>query len=181
MSCPDSVIGVNRPRAYDRCACGSIKTKQSTACWTCHRDARAATRHTRDEARRRQFIHRVNYAMRERYGRTDLIPMDAPLPVGPCHYCGDRSPGGWDHVVPLASGGPNTVSNLVPCCLRCNHRKGGRPTDLLKEPEWIALRCDWCSTMFERRSADHRKHLRRGGTMVFCSVSCRSVGWRRLA
>jgi 5-methylcytosine-specific restriction endonuclease McrA len=32
-----------------------------------------------------------------------------------------------DHVVSVARGGTNALSNLVPCCGPCNSRKGARP------------------------------------------------------
>lgn len=44
-----------------------------------------------------------------------------------CHYCGKRitdSEITLDHVKPVARGGSNYVSNLVPCCERCNRKKG---------------------------------------------------------
>lgn len=47
----------------------------------------------------------------------------ARLHLLPCHYCGVTPAMGADHVVPLSRGGPNTVANLVPSCLPCNHRK----------------------------------------------------------
>ncbi len=44
-----------------------------------------------------------------------------------CAYCGrpdDRlTP---DHIVPLAQGGRNTLSNIVPACMTCNSQKGAR-------------------------------------------------------
>lgn len=40
-----------------------------------------------------------------------------------CYLCGDR-PNGFDHVKPLAAGGPNFASNLRPCCTSCNSTKG---------------------------------------------------------
>lgn len=53
-----------------------------------------------------------------------------------CAYCGDKperlDP---DHVVPLSSGGPNTLSNLLPVCLACNSDK--RDLDLA---DWNADR-----------------------------------------
>lgn len=30
----------------------------------------------------------------------------------------------WDHVVPIARGGPHTLDNLRPCCQQCNTEKG---------------------------------------------------------
>jgi 5-methylcytosine-specific restriction endonuclease McrA len=41
-----------------------------------------------------------------------------------CQYCGER--GGkleCDHVVPLARGGSNDISNLVTACFKCNRSK----------------------------------------------------------
>jgi 5-methylcytosine-specific restriction endonuclease McrA len=50
-----------------------------------------------------------------------------------CQYCGKRfstSELTLDHVVPRASGGGATWTNLVCCCVKCNSRKGGRtPAD----------------------------------------------------
>jgi 5-methylcytosine-specific restriction endonuclease McrA len=46
---------------------------------------------------------------------------------GCCAYCG-KTTGKLtaDHVVPLAQGGANTLSNVVPACSSCNSRKGAR-------------------------------------------------------
>lgn len=47
-----------------------------------------------------------------------------------CAYCGRWCDDGeltLDHVVPLADGGPDTLENLVLCCLACNQRKGRLP------------------------------------------------------
>ncbi len=44
-----------------------------------------------------------------------------------CAYCGSRGEGLTpDHVIPLARGGQNTLSNIVPACGRCNLKKGAR-------------------------------------------------------
>jgi 5-methylcytosine-specific restriction endonuclease McrA len=47
-----------------------------------------------------------------------------------CAYCGKRiknlTP---DHVTPLAQGGHNALSNIVPACQACNVRKGARTPD----------------------------------------------------
>lgn len=48
----------------------------------------------------------------------------ARLRLLPCEYCGVMPAGSIDHVIPMMAGGPNTVANLVPCCIRCNHLKG---------------------------------------------------------
>ena len=46
-----------------------------------------------------------------------------------CQYCGNffsTSALSIDHVQPRAQGGPDTWTNLVCACLRCNAKKGGR-------------------------------------------------------
>jgi 5-methylcytosine-specific restriction endonuclease McrA len=46
-----------------------------------------------------------------------------------CQYCGVRAPEAeltYDHVVPKAQGGATNWTNIVTCCVRCNHQKGGR-------------------------------------------------------
>ena len=44
--------------------------------------------------------------------------------VGPCVYCGDELADNVDHVIPVANGGPDDLSNLVSACQRCNVAKG---------------------------------------------------------
>ena len=59
-----------------------------------------------------------------------------------CQYCGHHFPTSElsiDHVVPRTQGGPDTWTNLVCACVKCNSRKGGRtPTQahmkLIKKP-----------------------------------------------
>jgi len=59
-----------------------------------------------------------------------------------CQYCGHRFPTtelSIDHVVPRTQSGPDTWTNLVCSCVRCNSRKGGRtPTQanmqLIRKP-----------------------------------------------
>jgi 5-methylcytosine-specific restriction endonuclease McrA len=47
------------------------------------------------------------------------------LMADPCSYCG--GPGGHiDHIVPVARGGPNEITNLAAICARCNSRKRTR-------------------------------------------------------
>ena len=40
-----------------------------------------------------------------------------------CLYCGEAKPLTRDHKVPLARGGSNDISNIVPACLSCNSSK----------------------------------------------------------
>lgn len=47
-----------------------------------------------------------------------------------CQYCGQRSSHlTLDHVIPRHRGGQHSWENLVTACMRCNHRKGGRPLE----------------------------------------------------
>lgn len=42
-----------------------------------------------------------------------------------CWMCGAEAQS-WDHVKPLAVGGPHILANLRPACLPCNQAKGAR-------------------------------------------------------
>ncbi|MES9510183.1 HNH endonuclease signature motif containing protein [Streptomyces sp. NPDC000609] len=53
---------------------------------------------------------------------------------GLCVYCGAESRV-MDHVIPFASGGADSPSNLVPACDSCNLSKGDTPL-----PQWIMRR-----------------------------------------
>lgn len=44
---------------------------------------------------------------------------------GKCWMCGG-APTSWDHVKPLAKGGPHILSNLRPACTHCNSSKGAK-------------------------------------------------------
>lgn len=51
-----------------------------------------------------------------------------------CAYCGaDHEE--WDHVIPIARGGPHCLANLRPSCRACNRSKAARPLS-----EWLASR-----------------------------------------
>jgi len=52
-----------------------------------------------------------------------------------CAYCGSWSEVGQDHVVSIARGGHDLMSNILPACARCNRLKGLRSL-----PEWLTSR-----------------------------------------
>ena len=50
---------------------------------------------------------------------------------GACAYCGVKVPFlkiEFDHFVPIKNGGKTEPSNMLPCCTKCNHGKGGKFT-----------------------------------------------------
>ena len=43
-----------------------------------------------------------------------------------CAYCGATDKLQWEHIIPVAVGGPDTFDNLVRACATCNQSKGPR-------------------------------------------------------
>lgn len=43
-----------------------------------------------------------------------------------CAYCGATGPLQWEHIIPLALGGPDSIDNMVRACAPCNQTKGAR-------------------------------------------------------
>ena len=43
-----------------------------------------------------------------------------------CAYCGEQTTLTIDHIVPVASEGTHTISNIVGACVRCNRKKHAR-------------------------------------------------------
>jgi len=46
---------------------------------------------------------------------------------GLCAYCRCNRATTLDHVKPKSRGGNSLRSNILPCCLECNHSKGSKP------------------------------------------------------
>lgn len=69
----------------------------------------------------------------------DLRSQAAARDRGYCRYCGKRLTREiltYDHVVPIARGGQDTIDNLVQACRSCNHEKAAR---LLEETDMALL------------------------------------------
>jgi hypothetical protein len=63
--------------------------------------------------------------------KREPISKDVKLTVfkrdeGKCVECGSNFDIQYDHIIPFAMGGANTVENLQLLCARCNQQKGGR-------------------------------------------------------
>lgn len=53
---------------------------------------------------------------------------------GKCGYCGTGDYSlGFDHRIPMYSGGEHSISNLIVCCDRCNKTKGKLSEERFKE------------------------------------------------
>ena len=68
-----------------------------------------------------------------------------------CQYCGKKAPDvvlEIDHIKPVASGGDNTLLNLVTSCYDCNHGKGARE---LSDDSVIVKQRDQLDALQERR------------------------------
>jgi 5-methylcytosine-specific restriction endonuclease McrA len=57
---------------------------------------------------------------------------------GRCWMCGNEAVE-WDHVKPLAKGGPDCLANLRPACMKCNRSKSSR----WPLPSRLASRLSW--------------------------------------
>jgi 5-methylcytosine-specific restriction endonuclease McrA len=56
-----------------------------------------------------------------------------------CQYCGEQFSSKdltFDHVIPRAKGGPNTMLNVVSACMPCNSHKGDKLIKPLRDP-WV--------------------------------------------
>ena len=81
-----------------------------------------------------------------KFSRQNLYGRDR----GKCQYCGtpfEHKELTYDHVIPRSKGGQTEWTNVVTCCMACNHKKGGRTPEeagmsLIRKPKapiWIPL------------------------------------------
>ncbi|HAU58053.1 MAG TPA: hypothetical protein DCW87_11225 [Comamonadaceae bacterium] len=94
-------------------------------------------------AGRRQQYAFVNYVFRQ-FSEQKMSPASILvenkklfLEADQCAYCGNSAELQWEHIIPLAMGGPDSIDNLVRACRSCNLEKGAR------DPyQWYAARHD---------------------------------------
>jgi 5-methylcytosine-specific restriction endonuclease McrA len=109
------------------------RSADQRAYYAAHRDERDAAVRAWQSTRPWSYIAikfaNSSNARARRLGATGkLYGREVKLIVGPCRYCGGAQ-ARWDHLIPLARGGTNTIDNLVPCCIACNKTKGNRTPD----------------------------------------------------
>lgn len=78
-----------------------------------------------------------------------------------CFYCGaklDDSNRTIDHIVPIAKGGTNDISNLVCCCHNCNQIKGGET--IFGTIRILEDKVKWCNPEFEEDNLRKEKYLK---------------------
>ena len=85
----------------------------------------------RRKQRKLEHAHAVLAAGEPPVQRRQPIPVDVREAVfrrdrGRCVECGSDFDIQYDHVIPVAMGGANTVQNLQILCAPCNQRKGAR-------------------------------------------------------
>ncbi len=102
-----------------------------------------------------------------------------------CSYCGQRPPDvelHVDHVVPVASGGTDTLMNLVTACSDCNFGKGATPLDDDSFQHWEAeqraerARLDQIHSEIEARAEDFLIRIQSLGPLIGFLDSLRD-GW----
>ena len=77
-----------------------------------------------------------------------------------CFYCGrelDDTNRTIDHIVPVAKGGTNDITNLVCCCHDCNQAKGGET--IFGAIKVLENKVKWCRPEFEGDQIRKEKYL----------------------
>jgi 5-methylcytosine-specific restriction endonuclease McrA len=98
----------------------------------------------------------------------------AALPLA-CHYCGvelDHLNSDFDHVIPFARGGTNTIDNIVRACGPCNGAKFTKTPEEHEAYQKATWACMVCGKDFRPRHSDWRN-----GNGKVCSRRC--AGKRR--
>jgi HNH endonuclease len=89
---------------------------------------------------------------------------------GRCVYCGAEltlEGVSFDHVIPFDRGGGNFRSNVVACCMTCQHTKYTKSPQELAEWQMLIRVCRSCGNTFRPRWADFKR-----GFGFYCSRVC---------
>lgn len=97
------------------------------------------------------------------------------LHQGICHLCGKPYADTIDHIVPVAHGGSDDVSNLKPAHTSCNSRKRDA-----KPPAWTYDKPDMWLPGFGPRSHEATLDGIDHGTYGMCEVCAKPIGKLRL-
>jgi 5-methylcytosine-specific restriction endonuclease McrA len=120
-----------------------------------------------DKERWRAIANRLNSASRTRYkGNVSGEQLHALSYryQGNCAYCGLPKANSWEHVIPLAKGGTNTVDNLLPVHIQCNNDMNtldqknlpvDNPGEITLSPDWLK----WDATPTAKTSDVDRIHV----------------------
>jgi len=106
---------------------------------------------------------RANRRARRRGAEGVLTWRGVAAVTGSCVYCGTTENVGWDHVIALSRGGPNTADNLVRACLSCNKRKGADRTSPTvcarghEHPERVRHGCPVCYRLTHNAAKRRRR------------------------
>jgi hypothetical protein len=117
----------------------------------------------------RQFGRRGNVTA------LDLARVELAQPA--CHYCAillEVGQGTFDHIVPLSKGGPNSLTNIVRCCLTCNREKFTKsPGELvIHRDRVVTCARPGCGNQYRPRWAEWQ-----AGRARLCSRRCSAL-WR---
>jgi 5-methylcytosine-specific restriction endonuclease McrA len=91
-----------------------------------------------------RYVRMRKRFQRVKFSRANIYARDHHT----CQYCGSKCSTEdltFDHVIPVVKGGSKIWDNIVTCCFRCNHRKGGRTPEeagmhLIRRPrtpDWV--------------------------------------------
>lgn len=111
-------------------------------CRECHSKSSVATRNMdnyRKSKRKSEAIRRARKAMCDCSITAEQFDALEAMYGSRCLCCGSTEDLQWDHIVPLAHGGPHSVSNLQRLCRVCNEKKQARFADYRSEEQkvWV--------------------------------------------
>ena len=134
---------LSAPVVRECAECGLITTKRKFCSAKCRKRVEHRAYHARypekrkTRRRRRRALERGAYC--DGHTAAELAESFEERGVHGCVFNGPNCTGACDaidHVIPLARGGDNTISNLVPSCGPCNQSKHAKTP-----AEWLGSHC----------------------------------------